>query len=76
MCASARYNHYEQCTEEIRAADTFSAVADSIVDTFLATLTAEEGMEAVANAFVRHCSNTTHYSEASLRSALFDEGTP
>jgi len=48
----------------------------AIVDTFLATLTAEEGMEAVAKRLRQALLEHHSYSEASLRSALFDEGTP
>lgn len=62
--------------KKIEPSDTHSAVADSIVGAFLDTLAAEEGMEAVAAQLRQALLKNHSYSEASLRSALFDEGTP
>jgi hypothetical protein len=62
--------------KKLEQPESYSAVADSIVDTFLVTLTAEERMEAVAKLLRLTLLENHSYSEASLRSALFDEGTP
>jgi len=62
--------------KKLEQPDTYSAVADSIVDTFLGALTAEEGLEAVAKRLRQTLLENHSYSDASLRSALFDEDTP
>lgn len=62
--------------KKVEQSDAHSAVADAIVDCFLDTLTAEEGMEAVVKRLRQALLENHSYSEASLRSALFDEETP
>jgi hypothetical protein len=56
--------------------ETHSAVADGIVSTFLDTLAGDEDLKTVAERLRKTLLENHSYSEVSLQSALFDEGTP